>query len=204
MMRRLPAFIVAVAALIATAPALAQTRQNEITAAPPNFPIQRQCINQAGQAVPCSFSDIPAPDVAPPFTAPSADKRGMVVSISPNSGATGQYPSNAIPITGIGAGSTAAVVGTLAASPNRKTYICGFDVSSVGGTAESSPIVIAGLVGGSFTYQVPVNATGGQGLVNRTFTPCIPASALNTAITVTTTAAVGGTAVDVNAWGFQQ
>ena len=36
-----------------------------------------------------------------------------------------------------------------------------------------------------------------------TFNPCIPASAANTAITVTTTANGTATAVDVNSWGYQ-
>jgi hypothetical protein len=40
--------------------------------------------------------------------------------------------------------------------------------------------------------------------VGATFTPCIPASAVNTAITITTTADANATAVNVNSSGFQQ
>jgi hypothetical protein len=107
-------------------------------------------------------------------------------------------------ITGNATGTTGAVVGTLAAAPGKFTYICGFNVSSVGGTAPSSPITVAGIVGSSQVYQTPINATGGQILVSQNFIPCIPSSAANTAITITTTAASGATAVDVNSWGFQQ
>jgi hypothetical protein len=46
-------------------------------------------------------------------------------------------------------------------------------------------------------------ATGVAQQIGQTFNPCIPASAVNTAITITTTAAAGGTAVDVNSWGYQ-
>lgn len=112
--------------------------------------------------------------------------------------------SSAAQITGNAAGTTGAVVGTLTGAVNKTTYICGFDVSSVGGTAPSGPITLAGLIGSSMVYQVPINATGGQILVSRTFFPCLPASAVNTSITVTTTAAAGATAVNVNSWGYRQ
>ena len=201
-MRRLPAFIVAVAALIATAPALAQTRQNEITAAPPNFPIQRQCINQAGQAVPCSFSDIPAPDVAPPFMTPGPDKRSLVVTVSPNSGALAPFPPGAIPTTAIGAGSTGAVTATMAALLGQINYVCSVHISALGGTATVGPITVAGLAGGNtLTYQVASLAAGNFLIVP--FQPCFPASASNTAITVTTTADGTASAVDVNVIGYR-
>ena len=114
------------------------------------------------------------------------------------------YPSGSAAITGNAAGTTGAVVGTLAAAAGKFTYICGFNVSSVGGTAPSSPITVAGIVGSSQVYQTPINAAGGQILVSQNFTPCIASSAVNTAVTITTTAAAGATAVNVNSWGFQQ
>lgn len=120
----------------------------------------------------------------------------------PVSGAGAQYPTNATPITGIGTGTTGAVVGTLAAAAGVTTYICGFDVSAIGGTAAVGPVVVSGLIGGSFTYQLSSSATGNT--LSRTFTPCIPASAANTAIAVTTTADGTATAVDVNASGYRQ
>jgi hypothetical protein len=102
------------------------------------------------------------------------------------------------------AGTTGAVVGTLDGVAGKVTYLCGFNVSTIGGTASSAPVTVAGLVGSSQVYQRPVNATAGQILISQNFNPCIPASAANTAITVTTTAAAGATAVDVNSWGYQQ
>lgn len=105
-------------------------------------------------------------------------------------------------ITGNAVGTTGAVVGTLAAAASKTTYICGFDVASIGGTAATGQITIAGLVGGSAIYQLTSSATGT--LLSRTFTPCIPASAVNTAITITTTANGTASAVNVNSWGYQQ
>ena len=112
------------------------------------------------------------------------------------------YPIGATPITGNAAGTTGAVVGTLAAAAAKTTYICGVDVSAIGGTAAIGPITVAGLVTSSMVYQLASSATGVT--LNKTYTPCIPASAVNTAITITTTADGTASAVNVNSWGYQQ
>src|ERR1019366_2943021 len=67
---------------------------------------------------------------------------------------TGQYPGGATPITGNSTGTTGAVTGTLAAASAKTTYICGFDVSAIGGTAAIGPITVAGLVGSSMVFQL--------------------------------------------------
>jgi hypothetical protein len=114
-----------------------------------------------------------------------------------------QYPAGSAALTGNATGTTGAVVGTLAAASGKTTYICGFDVSAIGGTAAIGPITIAGMVGSSMVYQGSSSAAGGI-VAGKTFTPCIPASATNTAITITTTADGTATAVDVNSWGYRQ
>jgi hypothetical protein len=105
-------------------------------------------------------------------------------------------------ITGNATGSTSAVVGTLAAATGKTTYICGFDVSAIGGTAAVGPVTVAGTIGSSLVYQMSSLAAGTT--LSRTFTPCIPANAAATAITVTTTADGSASAVDVNSWGYQR
>lgn len=141
-----------------------------------------------------------------PYTASGAIGSSNPLSVTtaaPAAGTAGAgYPPGATPITGNATGSTAAVVGTLAAASTKFTYICGFSVSALGGTAAVGPITIAGTVGSSLVYQLASAASGSQ--LTQTFTPCIPASAVNTAITTTTTADGTATAVDVNSWGFQQ
>lgn len=117
-----------------------------------------------------------------------------IVSVAP-------YPWGAIPEGGNATGTTGAVVGTLAASAGKTTYICGFDVSGIGGTAAIGPITVAGTITASQVYQLA--STAGGVTFGMTFSPCIPASAVNTTITVTTTADGTATAVDVNSWGFQ-
>lgn len=118
------------------------------------------------------------------------------------------YPQNfqaniaAAPITAVGTGSTGAVTATLAGAAGKTTYICSFDITAIGGTAAIGPVTVGTLIGGNtFTYQMTA-PTGGVPF-SREFTPCIPTTAVNTAITITTTADGTATAVDVNAHGFQ-
>lgn len=143
------------------------------------------CLNASNKAVPCSAAGVQAsPVTLPPFP------------VNPTTGVS------AAPISGNAAGSTGAVVGTLAGVAAKTTYICGFNVQAIGGTAAVGPITIAGLIGSSQVYQGSSSAAGGP-VASGSFTPCIPASAVNTPITITTTADGTATAVDVNSWGFQ-
>lgn len=106
-------------------------------------------------------------------------------------------------ILGTGAGTTGAVAATLAGVAGKTTFICDFDISAIGGTAAVGPITITGLIGSAtFTYQMSSSAAGVT--LSRVFTPCIPASAVNTGIVITTTADGTATAVDVNAHGYQR
>lgn len=100
-------------------------------------------------------------------------------------------------------GTTGAVAASLPATAGVTNYICGFTVSALGGTASVGPISVSGLVGSkTFTYQLASSATGATLTVP--YQPCIPASATNSAITVTTTADGTATAVNVGVWGYQQ
>lgn len=124
-----------------------------------------------------------------------------VGTVTPLPVAPSNSPAGTSVITGNAAGTTGAVVGTLAGVAGKTTYICGFNVSAIG-TLAVGPITIAGLITNSMIYQLTATAAGSS--VGQTFTPCIPASAVNTAITITTTADGSATAVNVNSWGFQQ
>ena len=72
------------------------------------------------------------------------------------------------------------------------------------GTADPLP-VISQPPGGGITGNAAGSTAAVVGtLAAANFNPCIPASATNTAITITTTANGTATAVDVNSWGYQQ
>lgn len=111
-------------------------------------------------------------------------------------------PCDGAVVVATATGTTGAVTATLPAVAKVTTWICGFDVSAIGGTAAVGPVTVTGLVGSkTLTYQLSSSAAGV--VLSRTFTPCIPASAVDTGIGVTTTADGTATAVDVSAWGYQ-
>lgn len=147
---------------------------------------------------------IPVSTVNPLPTSGSATLSGSLPAGTNNIGVVSQasqYPNAATAITGNGAGTTGAVVGTLAGAASKTTYICGFDVSIIGGTA-SGTITIAGTVGSSMVYNF--TAAANAATLSRQFNPCVPASAVNTPITVTTGAFTGATGNNVNSYGYQQ
>ena len=111
------------------------------------------------------------------------------------------YPAGATVLTGNSTGTTGAVVGSLGAALGKTTYICGFSVSAIGGTATVGSITIAGTITALLVYNMASTVAGNT--LSVTFLPCIPASATNTAITTTTTEDASASAVAVNLWGFR-
>ena len=109
-----------------------------------------------------------------------------------------------VAVTCSSTGTTGAITCTLAAVANKRTYICGFVVSSGGTTgALVDTVTVAGTVGGTMSYRF-VFVSAGQGLLGVAYGPtCISSSAVNTAIVVSVPAGGTGTLVAANAWGFQ-
>jgi hypothetical protein len=117
-----------------------------------------------------------------------------------------QYPQGAVPVTSSATGTTSAVVATLPGVSGKTTYLCGFNVTgTTSTTANSTAVTVAGTISGSlnFNIQHPVTPSLGN-LASPPMAPCIPASAQNTSITVTSAADAGGSNVAVAAWGYQQ
>jgi hypothetical protein len=85
-------------------------------------------------------------------------------------------------------------------------YITGFSVSGAGATAGLPvAVTVSGLLGGSriYTYGFALGALVGNQPLVVNFMPALPASAINTAISVTCPASgVGGTNNTVVAQGF--
>ena len=105
-------------------------------------------------------------------------------------------------------GNVAAAVATatLAAVVGRLQYITGFSVTGAGATVGLPvSVTIAGLLGGTqtFTYSAIAGALLGNQPLNINFPTPIPASAANTAITVSCSSlGLGNTNNTVNAWGY--
>jgi hypothetical protein len=115
--------------------------------------------------------------------------------------------SKRVAVTAEATGTTAAVPATIPADVGYTAYLCGFSVSPGSATtAITINVVVTGLINGTMTWAVgaPVTAAGVTGAVLTVpFTPCMPASAINSAITVTSGAlGTSGINNDVNAWGY--
>lgn len=188
-MHRRLAISLGLAAFLAASSAFGQTGQSTV------FPVQTPGVNAPGSVDMCINSSS--------IAVPCSDLTPLSVRVSSQPDQNAPYPTGAIPITGNAAGSTGAVIGTLAAAQGKITYICGFSISAIGGTAAVGPITVAGLTGSSQVYQASSTAAGGTAASGQ-FWPCIPAATLNTAITITTTADGTASAVNVNSWGFQR
>lgn len=111
-------------------------------------------------------------------------------------------PIGATAISGSGGGTAGPIAAVLGATAGVTTYFCAFVTSTMGGSTIGT-ITVSGLAGSSTLSQV-FAPTMGIVQQQQVFTPCLPASAPNTPITITAT--VDGTpmAINVNGWGYQQ
>jgi hypothetical protein len=102
----------------------------------------------------------------------------------------------------------AAAVASLPAVAGKTNYISGFIITGAGATAAAVvDATLAGLLGGTehFTITAPAGVTVGIAPLNVNFNPPIPASAVNTAITLTLPAlGAGNTNAAVSLRGFVQ
>lgn len=123
-------------------------------------------------------------------------------------GVTSQYPVGATAITASSANvANASAVATLAGVSAKTTYICGANITSAGSTAAAvvTPTIVGTITGTlNFTYATVAGATLANAPYIVKFAPCVPASAVNTAIVVTLPAlGAGNTNATVNAHGYQ-
>lgn len=163
--------------------------------------------------------------VTPGTLAPQSTLNGCTFTTTPPTATTGQqfavqcdpfggvkssvYPAAATAVTSSSGNVAAAnAVATLAAAVGKTTFICGFTLTSAGstGAAVVSPTVV-GTSGGTMThtYTSVAGATLANAPLQQNFSPCVPASAVNTAIVVTLPSlGAGNTNATAVAWGFQQ
>lgn len=117
------------------------------------------------------------------------------------------YPQGAQPIQAQAAGTTAGATATLTGATGRLTFVCGFSVSPGSATAAITiSVTTSGFaVGQTYFVGAPVTAAGTTGAtLTQTFSPCIPASAVNSQMSVIAGAlGTGGVNQNVNVWGYQ-
>lgn len=122
--------------------------------------------------------------------------------------ATLAYPTGpngaATPVTAAATGTTAATTATLPAVAGKTTYICGWRADASATAATVVVLTVTGGISGTLTYAENVGAVATAAAVNsQIYSPCVPASAVNTAIAVNGGAAGTGGSSSVSAWGFQ-
>lgn len=101
-------------------------------------------------------------------------------------------------------GTTTAITVTLTATATTTAFLCGFSVDAAATAGVDGVANIAGLLGGTFRFQHSIAVAPLVGSKSITFNPCLPASAVNTNIVLTT--GIPGTAGVIAAaiWGYIQ
>lgn len=146
-----------------------------------------------------------------PGTATAGTPTGAIVTVQGVSGGqvvpvaqSSQYPIGSTPVTNSPAsGTTGAVTATLPATLSQYTFICGFSLRANATAALTGNIQVTGTISGSLNYiEWVAPAASGIGVTEEIFTPCIPSSAVNTAIAITSLAASTGGNTSLTAWGY--
>ncbi len=100
----------------------------------------------------------------------------------------------------------ASAAATMPAVADKTNYLSGFQLTSAGATAAACvDATVTGLLGGTktYTYCAPAGAAVGANPLQVDFYPPVPASAVNTAITVTLPAlGAGNTNATANIQGY--
>jgi hypothetical protein len=118
---------------------------------------------------------------------------------------TSQYPSGATAITASATGTTAATTATLAGTGGKTTYICSYSIRANATAAVTVTNTVTGVITGTMSHIMWVApAASGLGVDEQIFSPCVPASATNTAIAVVSGAPGAGGNVSSTATGYQQ
>lgn len=114
-------------------------------------------------------------------------------------------PFGGIPVTVTNTGTTAATAATLPANQTKTTYLCGFSIRANATAAATGNATVAGTVTGTLNFtQWTAALASGIGILEPPLGGmCIPASAVNTGIVITSAAPGSGGTVSVTAWGYQ-
>jgi hypothetical protein len=113
------------------------------------------------------------------------------------------YPVGATPVVGTNTGGAGATNITLPASATQRTWLCGFLVTSDATAATTGAAYVLGTIATINFRMTTAALANGTGVTSYTFSPCIPGSAINTALVLTTSAAGSGGNQAGTMWGYQ-
>jgi hypothetical protein len=177
---------------------------------------QCQTVNASGQA---SVTDPGIGGVAdavgtPGSTGSLSAKSRLLTSVIGTAGAPatnmltvqnvgGEYPTGAVVSQDSDTGTTAATSSVLPGVAATTQYVCGFSVrANATAAATGNSTISDGTWTLNFTQWTAPNASG-VGVTEMIFQPCKPASAQNTAITLTSAAAGAGGVTSTAIWGYR-
>jgi hypothetical protein len=116
-----------------------------------------------------------------------------------------QYPAGATPLTASNTGTTGATTATLAGAASVTTYLCTYSIRANATAAATVTNTVTGVITATLSHIMWVApAASGLGVDEQIFTPCVPASAVNTGIAVVSGAPGTGGNVSVTATGYQK
>lgn len=101
-------------------------------------------------------------------------------------------------------GTTGVVTATMPALTSQTNWICGFAIRSSATAAVTGDATVTGTVNTLHFTQFVAPVASGIGVVEEYFSPCLPASAFNTAIAVNSIAAGTAGVTSVTIWGYSK
>ena len=131
-----------------------------------------------------------------------------VVAASAGTAGAAGYPTGAVPVAAVATAANAATAPTLPAAVGKTTYVSGIQFSAASPTAATViGANLQGVLGGTVQYVLPLPAAAAQAALTPfavVFNPPVPASAANTAITLSVSAVGAGSITQTAAiQGFQ-
>lgn len=118
------------------------------------------------------------------------DSDGRLIVVGPNGVGSGGPAGSAGAVVNVSSGNVAnaAAVATMPAVAAKTNYVTGFEITATGATAAAVVLAaLAGIAGGTINYvfAAPAGVTTSATPLTVVFSQPIPASAVNTAITLT-------------------
>lgn len=118
-------------------------------------------------------------------------------------GPASEYPSGAVPITASTSGTTGAITVTLTSSSGHTAFVCSISYRANATAALTSAITMTGIINGTVNYMAWIAPlANGIGVTEPLYSPCMPAAAQSTNITITTPAPGSGGSETLVANGY--
>lgn len=117
--------------------------------------------------------------------------------------AANPYPPGSTPVENSGTGTTGAITVALAAQTSHLEYVCGIYAAATATAGTNGNATVSGPTT-TLNFLQGIGLSPLVAVLSQSFSPCIPASAVNTAITLTTAAPGTGGVASAAIWGYYQ